>query len=87
MGRSQNRPTRDTTPPGQIGCNKKDQHTKNEIELKSFLGAIKHLSKYIEILSTTTDILRKLLKKQNEWILAEEQKRAFNNLKECITNI
>ena len=37
---------------------------KNEKELKSFLGAIQYLSKYIKILSTQTDILRKLLKKK-----------------------
>ena len=41
---------------------------KNEKELKSFLGAIQYLSKYIKNLSAQTDILRKLLKKQNEWI-------------------
>ena len=36
---------------------------KNEKELKSFLGAIQYLSKYIENLSAQTDILRQLLKK------------------------
>ena len=36
---------------------------KNEKELKSFLGAIQYLAKYIENLSAQTDILRKLLKK------------------------
>ena len=34
---------------------------KNKKELKSFLGAIQYLSKYIENLSAQTDILRKLL--------------------------
>ena len=33
------------------------------------------------------DILRRLLKKQNEWIWTEEHTKAFNNLKECITKI
>ena len=37
---------------------------KNEKELKSFLGAIQYLSKYIKNLSAQTDILRKLLKKK-----------------------
>ena len=41
---------------------------KNEKELKSFLGAIQYLSKYIENLSANTDVMRKLLKEQNEWI-------------------
>ena len=36
---------------------------KNEKELKSFLGAIQCLSKYVENLSAQTDILRNLLKK------------------------
>ena len=33
---------------------------KNEKERRSFLGAIQYLSKYIENLSTNTDILRRL---------------------------
>ena len=36
---------------------------KNEKELKSFLGAIQYLSKYIENLSAQKDLLRQLLKK------------------------
>ena len=36
---------------------------KNEKELKSFLGAIQYLSKYIENLSAQTDLLRQLLRK------------------------
>ena len=35
----------------------------NEKELKSFLGAIQYLSKYIHILSAQTDSVRQLLKK------------------------
>ena len=38
---------------------------KNEKELKTFLGAIQYLSKYIENLSAQTDSLRLLLKKNN----------------------
>ena len=60
---------------------------KNEKELKSFSGAIQYLSKYIENLSAQTDILRKLLKKQNEWIWTDEHTKAFNNLKELITQL
>ena len=37
---------------------------KNEKELKSFLGAIQYLSKYIENLSAQTDLLRQILKKK-----------------------
>ena len=60
---------------------------KNEKELKSFLGAIQYLSKYIKNLSAQTDILRKLLKKQNEWIWTEEHTVTFNNLKKLITQL
>ena len=60
---------------------------KNEKELKSFLGAIQYLSKYIKNLSAQTDIFRKLLKKQNEWIWTEEHTEAFNNLKKLITQL
>ena len=60
---------------------------KNEKELKSFLGAIQYLSKYIENLSAQTDVLRKLLKKQNNWEWTEEHTNAFNNLKKLITQL
>ena len=42
---------------------KKLETPKTEKELKSFLGAIQYLSKYIENLSANTDFLRQLLKK------------------------
>ena len=60
---------------------------KNEKELKSFLGAIQYLSKYIDNLSAQTDSLRLLLKKNNEWIWTEEHTQAFENLKQKITEI
>ena len=59
----------------------------NEKELKSFFGAIQYLSKYIENLSEQTVILRKLLKKDTEWKWTEEQTKAFENLKQTITEI
>ena len=60
---------------------------KNEKELKSFLGAIQYLSKYIDNLSAQTDSLRQLLKKKNEWIWTEEHTQAFENIKQKITEI
>ena len=41
---------------------------KNEKELKSFLGAILYLSRYIDSLSAQTEGLKQLLKKENEMI-------------------
>ena len=57
----------------------------NEKELKSFLGAIRYLSKYIDNLSAQTDSLRQLLKKNNNWIWTEEHTLAFENLRQKIT--
>ena len=59
----------------------------NEKELKSFLGAIQYLSKYIDNLSAQTDSLRQLLKKDNDWIWTEEHTAAFENLKRKIMEI
>ena len=38
-------------------------------------------------MSANTDVLRKLLKKQNEWIWTDEHTEAFNKLKEGISKI
>ena len=71
----------------QIGSDNKNKQTKNEKELKLFLGAIQYLSKYIKNISAQTDILRKLLQKQNEWIWTEEHTEAFNKLKKLINQL
>ena len=56
----------------------------NEKELKSFLGDIQYLSKYIDNLSAQKDSLRQLLKKDTKWIWTEEYTQAFENLKQKI---
>ena len=60
---------------------KEPKQPNNEKELKSFLGAIQYLSKYIDNLSAQTDSLRQQLKKNNNWIWTEELTLAFENLK------
>ena len=60
---------------------------KNEKELNFFLGAIQYLSKYIEILSAQTDLMRELLKKKIKWNWTTEHSEAFNRLKRKITEI
>ena len=49
----------------------------NTKELKSFLGAIQYLAKFLPQLSEKTDRLRKLLKKNEPWIWGEEQEKVF----------
>ena len=45
------------------------------------------MSKYIKTLSAQTDNLRQLLKKDNEWKWTDEHTKAFENLKQKITEI
>ena len=59
----------------------------NEKELKSFLGALQYLSKYIDNLSAQTDSLRHFLKKDKDWLWTEEHTQAFENLKQKITEM
>ena len=51
------------------------------------MGAFQYLPKYIENLTANTNILQKLLKKQNKWKRREEYNNAFNKLKDYITKI
>ena len=53
-------------------------------ELKSFLGAIQYLAKILPKLPEKTDRLRKLLKKNEPWILGKEQKNDFNQTKQML---
>ena len=49
----------------------------NTKELKSFLGAIQYMAKFLPKLSEQTDRLRKLLKKNEPWIWGDEQQKDF----------
>ena len=57
---------------------------KNVKELKSFLGSIQHLSKFINNLSKKTDRMRKLLKKDVKWEWTAEVDEDFEKLKKEI---
>ena len=57
----------------------------NTKELKSFLGSIQHLSKFLNILSKKTDRMRKLLKKDVKWEWTKEINDNFEQLKKEIT--
>ena len=60
---------------------------KNAKELKSFLGSIQHLSKFINNLSKKTDRLRRLLKKGTRWDWTPEVNEDFENLKKTDNRI
>ena len=55
-------------------------------ELKSFLGSIQHLSKFIKNLSQKTDRMRSLLKKGTKWDWTTDIQSDFERLKEDITS-
>ena len=57
----------------------------NTKDLKSFLGAIQYLAKFIPKLSEQTDRLRKLLKKNEPWNWGPEQETDFNRIKQMLT--
>ena len=58
---------------------------KNAKKLKSFLGSIQHLSKFMNNLSKKTDRMRKLLKKETHWEWTPEINKDLENLKKDIT--
>ena len=57
----------------------------NTKELKSFLGAIQYMAKYLPKLSNRTDRLRKLLKENGQWNWGPEQETDFNRIKQMLT--
>ena len=61
------------------------KHPENPEQLKSFLGAIQYLAKFLQRLSERTDKLRKLLKKNTEWKWETEQQNDFEMIKKMLT--
>ena len=57
----------------------------NQKQLRSFLGAIQFLAKFIPRLSERTERLRRLLKKESKWNWGKEQDEDFNNRKKLLT--
>ena len=57
----------------------------NTKDLKSFLGAIQYMAKFLPKLSERTDRLRKLLKKNEPWKWGPEQETDFNRMKQMLT--
>ena len=65
---------------GKLVAIKELKKPENEKELKSFLGAIMYLLKYIETLSAQTDISRQLLKEDKAWIWTDGYTKASEKL-------
>ena len=60
----------------------------NTKELKSFLGAIQYMAKYLPKFSERTDRLKKLLKKNEQWKWGPEQETDFNRKKnKCLPKV
>ena len=57
----------------------------NTKDLKSFLGAIQYMAKFLPKLSERTEQLRKLLKKNESWKWGPEQETDFNRIKLMLT--
>ena len=58
------------------------KHPENQKQLKSFLGAIQYLAKFLPRLSEKTDRLRNFLKKDSVWNWGKQQDEDFNSIKE-----
>ena len=61
------------------------KHPENQKQLKSFLGAIQYLAKFLPKLSERTERLRKLLKKDFTWNWGKQQNEDFENIKKMLT--
>ena len=63
---------------GKIEAILKLEPRKNTKELKSFLGAIHYMAKFLPELSERTDRLRKLLEKNETWKLEPTSERTIS---------
>ena len=60
------------------------KHPENQKQLKSFLGAMQYLAKFLPRLSERTERLRRLLKKDSTWNWGKQQDEDFNNIKKML---
>ena len=58
----------------------------NTAELRSFLGTVNYVSRFIPDFSTTTAPLRDLTRRGVKWQWAKHHQHAFDQLKRCLTN-
>ena len=55
-------------------------------ELRSFIGMVNHYARFIKGLSSKLNPLHKLLCSGVKWFWGEQQKKAFNNIKELLSS-
>ena len=65
---------------------KESKRPESKTEVRSFLGMIGYLSKFIPKFSSLTAPLRKLTHKDTKYRWGDEEEKAFDELKESITN-
>ena len=58
----------------------------NQKELRSFLGLVNYLNKYIKNLAAESTVLRKLTKKDAKWSWTDTERQCFNQLKSLVTS-
>lgn len=75
------RPTND-----KLQAVKQFRQPKNKDEVKSFLGLINYVSKFIPNVATETEALRVLARYDSKFHWGREQQHAFNELKEKLSN-
>ena len=60
---------------------------KNLKELRSYLGAVNHLIKFIPNLAQKTHGFRELLKKEGEYNWSEKHDKTFNDIQQSVKDI
>lgn len=68
-----------------VGAVKQFRPPRNTKELHSFLGLVNFVRKFIPNLATINEPLRRLLKKEADFVWGIEQQKAFEGLKQSLT--
>lgn len=71
--------------PGKISAVVDMPPPSNQKQVKSFIGACAWFKRFIPSFSTVCEPLTRLLKKNQPWNWGDEQKAAFQDLKQCLT--
>ena len=66
---------------------RKAPYPENQSQLISFLGAVQYYSRHIPNMSTIIEPLNKLRSSQSPWRFGDEEKRAFDKLRELLSKL